>query len=42
LSSTWGQVEADAVLQSLRQEYGVKVLPDAEQAIKGDSPSDAS
>ncbi len=42
LSSAWGQAEAGAVLQSLRQQYGVKMLPEAEQAIKGDSPADAS
>lgn len=42
LSSAWGQAEDGAVLQALRQEYGVKVLPDAEKAIKGDNANDAS
>jgi peptidyl-prolyl cis-trans isomerase D len=42
ISSVRGQAESDAVLQLLRQEYGVQVLPAAEQAIKGENPSDAS
>jgi peptidyl-prolyl cis-trans isomerase D len=37
MASVWGQAEAAAALEALRQEHGVKVLPDAEKAIKGDS-----
>jgi peptidyl-prolyl cis-trans isomerase D len=42
LASAWGQAEDGAVLQALRQQYDVKILPDAEKAIKGDNANDAS
>ncbi|WP_019939265.1 SurA N-terminal domain-containing protein [Bordetella sp. FB-8] len=42
LSSAWGQAQDRAVLQLLRQQYGVKILPDAQKAIKGDNPTDGS
>lgn len=42
LSSAWGQAEDEALLQLLRQQYGVKILPDAQKAIKGDSSADGT
>ncbi|WP_237173120.1 SurA N-terminal domain-containing protein [Paracandidimonas lactea] len=37
LSRVWGQAEEKAVLEVMRQRMGVKVLPEAEKAIQGES-----
>lgn len=41
LSSAWGQAEEDAVVRVLRQQYDVKVLPEAEAVINPEG-ADAS
>jgi peptidyl-prolyl cis-trans isomerase D len=42
LSTAWGRAETEAVLQALREQYKVKVLPEAAAVLKGDAPADAS
>ncbi len=37
LARLWGQAEEQAVLEAMRTQVGVKVLPDAEKAVQGDS-----
>jgi len=41
LSGAWGRAEEDAVVQTLRQQYGVKILPSAESVLQADTPADA-
>jgi len=41
LSGAWGRAEEDAVVQTLRQQYGVKVLPSAESVLQAEAPADA-
>lgn len=41
LSSAWGSAESAAVMKMLRQEYEVKILPEATKAIEGSNNPDS-
>jgi len=41
LSGAWGQAENEAMIRMLREEYKVKVLPNAAEVIRGEAPQAA-